>query len=523
MTATPLITEFDYSIPEGMDVDKLIAANEELTRYKEELLQMSDEELFLLRWRMKWRSIAREKQLPPKEFVELRKSIWEVITGRGFGKTRMAANWLGQQAATLPGTFWFVVAPTHDDVRYTCFEGITGLLAQFPSRLVVDTNAGLPSITLWNGSYIRGFAGDTPERLRGPQHHGGWCDEIASWRYPEDAWDNIQFGLRLGRNPQMIVTGTPKPTPFMRKLVKNKSAVIVRGTTYENRENLTPAFYDNVAKYEGTKIGRQELEGQILDPEEEGIVRRSEWRMWPAKTPLPKFHLIIMSLDTAFTEKQHDKVKQANDPSACSVWGVFTHPKERTKHAMLLDSWEEWLGFDELVTRVKQEKAIRYGDSDEPLIRAKILPRGQQAGPQGKAVDVLLIEDKGSGISLRQQLAKEGVIAQPYNPGNMDKLSRLHVVSPMWAHGRVWAVESDRYPGQFKAWADPLISQVCSYTGQGSIAHDDLLDTSTQALKLIMDAHIGSLTIKRDVDEEKRKAAREAQDARRARVNPYAQ
>lgn len=519
----PQITEFDYSVPPDFDIEAVVRAHPQIGKYRSELETMTIEELLLLRWKMKWREIAREKQLAPKEFDELRKAIWLVITGRGFGKTRLAANWLGQKAATLPNTFWFVVAPTHDDVRYTCFEGVTGLLAQIPPQLVADTNAGLPSITLYDGSFIRGFAGDTPERLRGPQHHGGWCDEIASWRYPEEAWDNIQFGLRLGDHPQMVCTGTPKPTVFMRRLVKNRSAVVVRGTTYENRENLTQAFYDNVAKYEGTKIGRQELEGQILDPEEEGIVRRSEWRMWPARTPLPKFHLIVMSLDTAFTEKQHDKVKQTNDPSACSVWGVFTHPKEKTKHAMLLDCWEEWLGFDDLVLRVKQERAIRYGDADEPLIRAKILPRGQQAGPTGKAIDVILIEDKGSGISLRQQLSKEGILTQPYNPGNADKLSRLHVTSPMWAHGRVWAVESDKYEGQFKAWADPLISQVCSYTGQGSIQHDDLLDTTTQALKLIMDSHIGSLTIKRDADEEKRKAAREAQEARRARKNPYAQ
>lgn len=529
---------FDYSVPEGVDVDREVARIPMLSDYRRELESMTDEELLLLRMKMKWRSMAREKQLPPKDFDELRKAIWIIITGRGFGKTFCAANWLGGEAASTPNSYWFVVAPTHDDVKFTCFFGPTGLLSVIPPKLVRDVNLSGPSCLLWNNAFIRGFAGDTPERLRGPQHHGGWCDEIASWRYPDAAWDNIQFGLRLGEFPRMVCTGTPKPTPFMRNLVKNKSAVIVRGTTYENRENLTQAFYDNVAKYEGTKIGRQELEGEILDPEEEGVVRRSEWGLWPNKMPLPNFQLIVMSLDTAFTERQYDKKKQQNDPTACSVWGMFgmtkeiadrlvkeqvvrKRPKVGERHVLMLDCWEDWLGFDDLVARVKKERKIRYGDAGEPMIKVKVLPKNQQAGPQGKAVDIILIEDKGSGISLRQALAKEEILATPYNPGNMDKLSRLHVVSPMFAHERVWAVESDRMPGQFKAWAEPMVSQVCSYMGEGSTEHDDLLDTCTQALKFISDSSFEALTVKRDPEEEKRRAALDAQETKRMRRNPY--
>lgn len=524
MTA-PQLQNLDYSVPPGFDVQATLKKFPTLKPYYRELLAMSDEELQLLRWRMKWKSIAREKQLPPKEFDELVKSIWLVITGRGFGKTLLAANWLAQTAAASSFPMMCaVVAPTHDDVRYTCFEGTTGLLALIPPALIKDSNAGLPSVTLWNNSFIRGFSGDNPERLRGPQHHKGWCDEIASWRYPDDAWDNLWFGLRLGSHPQLVCTGTPKPTPFMRRLVLNKSASVVRGTTYENRENLTQVFYDNVAKYEGTKIGRQELDGEILDPEEEGVVRRSDWNMWPARKPLPKFSLIVMSLDTAFTERQHDKKKQTNDPTACSVWGVFDHKKKAghppEKNIILLDCWEDYLGLPDLITRVKKEMKIRYGDADEPILRPKVIPAHDRAGPTGKAVDMIVIEDKGSGISLRQALAKENVFAQPYNPGNMDKLSRLHAVSPVFAHHRVWAIESDKMNGQFKMWAEPLISQVCSYVGAGSTEHDDLLDTTTQALKLIMDGFIEALTVKKDPEDEKRKAAKAAADSK-ARKNPY--
>lgn len=517
---SPQLNHFDYTPPPDFDLERLIAGDDELQDYARDLEDLSMEELQLLRWRMYWRSEAREKQLPPREFDSFLKTIWGIRSGRGFGKTLMAANWAGITCAMTEQTICHVVAPTHDDVRHTCFEGSTGLLAVIPPALILDTNAGLPSITLWNNSFIRGFSGDNPERLRGPQCHIAWCDEIASWRYPDDAWDNLQFGLRLGKHPRMVWTGTPKATPFMRKLVKNPSSVVVQGTTYENRDNLAQTFYDNVAKYEGTKIGRQELLGEILDPEEEGIVKRSQWRLWPNEDPLPKFHAIIMSLDTAFTEKTHDKKKQENDPSACSVWGVFTHPDEGTKCAMLLDCWEEWLGFTDLVKTVKRERKIRYGEADEPIIRSRLIPSGERAGPTGKAIDIILIEDIGSGKSLRQQLAREEVLTSAYNPGKMDKLSRLHAVSPMYAHGRVFCIESDAKNEQPKSWADPLITQVCSYTGEGSLEHDDLLDTSTQALKLIMDKFLDALTVKRDVEEERRQAAR-AEAIRRERRNPY--
>ena len=510
---------FDYSVIPKLDLENLPT---ELEDYKQDLLQFTDEELHFLRWRMMWKSMARQKQLPPKEFDEYVKTIWGIRSGRGFGKTLSAANWIGGEAAEHPGLF-AVVAPTHDDVRYTCFEGPTGLYSVIPSCLIADTNSQLPSCTLWNGSFIRGFAGDTPERLRGPQHHKAWCDEIASWKYPQDAWDNLWFGLRLGEHPQVLWTGTPKPTPFMRRLVADPNAVNVVGSTYENRENLTKSFFQNVEKYEGTKVGRQELWGEILDPEEEGIVKRSWWRVWPNKKPLPKFQVIIMSLDTAFTEKSHDKKKQENDPTACSVWGMFKWKKE--SHVMLLDCWEEWLGLPELIKKVKRERRLTYGDSDEPLLRPKGIRSKNKPKHQGKRIDMILIEEKASGISLRQSLAVEDILTHGYNPGNADKLTRLHLTSPMWAHARVWCIEGDLNDGAPKTYMDPLITQVCSYIGEGSIERDDLLDTATQAMRVFMDEYIGPLTIKKDPVEEARQRARMAADKAKTKAeggsNPY--
>jgi len=515
---------FDYSVQPRIDLDNLPKS---LVQYKTDLLAFTEEELHFLRWRMLWKSMARQKQLPPKEFESFVKAIWGIRSGRGFGKTLCAANWIGGGACSVPGLY-AVVAPTHDDVRYTCFEGPTGLYSVIPPILVADTNSSLPSLTLWNGSFIRGFAGDTPERLRGPQHHAAWCDEIASWKYPQDAWDNLWFGLRLGEHPQVIWTGTPKPTPFMRRLVTDPNSVTVVGSTYENRANLTKSFFQNVAKYEGTKVGRQELWGEILDPEEEGIVRRSWWNLWPNKKPLPKFQVIIMSLDTAMSEKQHDKKRQENDPSACSVWGLFETKvkgkKVPEKHIMLLDAWEEWLAFPELVTRVKRERKLTYGDADEPMMRPVGIRGKQKPRHQGKKIDIVLIEAKASGLSLMQSLNAEGILTEGYNPGNADKLTRLHLASPMWSHRRVWAIESDSIKGEPKTYMDPLITQVCSYIGQGSIERDDLLDTATQAVRVFMDKFIGPLTIKIDPLEQKRQRARVAAEKAKKTLkgsNPY--
>lgn len=485
---------------------------------RKRLEEFTAPELHYLRWKLEWRAKARRKQLQPEGDW----TVWGIRSGRGFGKTLTAANWIGLLAAATPNGYFAVVAPTYGDVRYTCFEGETGLWNVIPKELIDETKSSLslPAITLINGALIRGFAGDSPERLRGPQHHAAWCDEIASWKYPELAWDNLMFGLRLGSNPQVCWTSTPKPKPFVRMLSEDPRTILVTGSTYENSANLPDVYFQNVAKYEGTNVGRQELWGELLDPEEAGFVKRSQWRLWKAGKPLPKFKYVIMSLDTAFTEKTFDKKKQENDPTACSVWGLFEY--EKKLQVMLLDCWEDRLGFPALMKRVKKERLLTYGDANEPKIKPQIDDPRYRVSHQGRRPDLLLIEEKGSGISLRQALAVENVITESYNPGNMDKLSRLHAVSPMYAHGRVWCVESDVRPGQPKTWANPLISQVCSFVGEGSIEHDDLLDTTTQALKLYMDKFFGPLEFKQDVEELMRQRAILRMKKLQQR-NPYAQ
>lgn len=478
----------------------------------------------LFKWRISWMSQVRErvnwlkaqgqpavaKQLPPSGPW----FIWFLMTGRGFGKTLSAAQWAGWEAAhDAPGdinAITHVIAPTVDDHRKTTFEGPTGLVNVIPPSLIADLRTSPYYLELDNGSKFLSFTAREPDKLRGPQCGRAWAEEASTWFYDEDTWSNMMLGLRLKiqkqdggyTSPRVCVTSTPKPRPLINMLTKHKKCVVVRGSLYENKDNLAEEFIDEVSKYEGTRLGRQELHGELLDLEELGIIPRSSMRVWPAAKPLPEFTYIILSLDTAFTEKTRDEETFERDPTGCTVWGVFhektvessygtTTEKKALASVMLLDAWEDMLGFPELVSRVKVELKKRYGASTPTLVHPQFGPINLRT--DGRKPDLVVIEDIGSGKSLRQQLEYDGIFAYAYNPGRADKLARLHVVSPLFVRGRVWVLESPKVakgeapPGTLRSWVNPVIEQLCMYAGEGSIKHDEFVDTTSQALRVMMD------------------------------------
>ena len=225
------------------------------------------------------------------------------MAGRGAGKTRMAAEWLAWQAATNDYTRWAIVAPTFGDVRDVCAEGnsgIVGILREYD--VLEEYNRTYGHIKLRNGTLIRLFSADEPNRLRGPQFHGAWCDELSSWRYA-DTWDQLQFGLRLGEHPRTVVTTTPKPVSLVRNLVSRTdgSVKIVRGSTFDNAANLAPqALIELQLRYNGTRLGRQELYGELLED--------IEGALWTRKmiddarvTEAPNLTKICVAIDPAVT------------------------------------------------------------------------------------------------------------------------------------------------------------------------------------------------------------------------------
>ena len=207
--------------------------------------------------------LARPEQLPTEEDW----SVWLYLAGRGAGKTRTAAEWMAWEAIKSPKTRWAVVAATFSDVRDTCAEGESGLVSILKRYGALENyNRSMGEIRLTNGSRIKLFSADEPDRLRGPQFHGAWCDELAAWRY-EDTWDQLQFGLRLGEHPRTLVTTTPRPVPIIKRLLERTdgSVKLVRGSTFDNAKNLAPSALAQLrARYEGTRLGRQELYAEVL-------------------------------------------------------------------------------------------------------------------------------------------------------------------------------------------------------------------------------------------------------------------
>lgn len=445
-------------------------------------------QLRYLDWQRSWLATARPNQIVPEtEWTEA-----GFLAGRGFGKTRVGAEWMGRAVYEDPsGLPSCVIAPTYGDVRFTCFEGESGLLSVIPPELVVKYDkSDVLMITMRNcaggTSTIRGFTAEKPERLRGPQHCRGWYDELAAWQYDQETWDMAMFGMRLGSNPQVLWTTTPKPKELIRSLSKPQDArLLVRGSTYDNKANLPDSFFKALEQYEGTTIGRQELHGELIDPEESGIVKRSDFRIWPAGKPLPKFEFILLSLDTAFTEATFDQRSGDPDSSACIVLGSFAD-KEGGRHLMVLDCWSEQLGLPDLIKRVKRELQVAYGD-DQDTALIKPLVGSAKPMTSGRKPDLCLIEDKGSGISLRQTLERDGIIAYAYNPGRADKLTRLHMVSHIFHRKRVWLPESEKVSGKPRTWCEPMLAQLCAFTGPRSIKHDDYVDAMSQAVRLAVD------------------------------------
>jgi len=390
-------------------------------------------------------------------------NIWLLLAGRGAGKTRTAAEQIWWWAWTEPNSRWLCAGPTSADVRGTMFEGESGLVACIPQAIIQDYNRAYSEIKLINGSLIKGVPASEPERFRGGQYHGCWADELAAWDYIQDAWDQIMFSVRLGNRTKIIATTTPRPKDLIVELVgrDGDDVMMTTASTYDNIANLAPSFQKQILQYEGTKLGKQEIYAEILDPEDTGIIKRSMFRLWPDRKEFPKFEYIVQSYDCAYTDKT------VNDPTACITFGVFK-PTDGPMSVMVIDCWQDRLQYPDLRPKVKEEFEVVFGE-----------------GKDKKRVDLILVEDKSAGISLIQDLQRAHLPVRAYNPGRADKTQRLNIVSNLIAMGRVWIPESSKTKGYVKDWAEGMVSQVCSFPES---AHDDYVDAMTQALRYLRDA-----------------------------------
>ena len=199
---------------------------------------------------------------------------WVALAGRGWGKTRVGAEWSISQARKYERGA--LVGPTAGDARDVLVEGESGIMACAPTNFRPVYEPSKRRLTYPNGAQQAVYSADEPDRLRGPQHHYGWADELAAWKRLQYAWDMLQMGMRLGDHPRVCVTTTPRPLPLIKELAKSDRSFVVRGSTYDNLHNLAPTFQRTVLdRYAGTVLGRQELDAEILEDLPGALVRRA--------------------------------------------------------------------------------------------------------------------------------------------------------------------------------------------------------------------------------------------------------
>ena len=400
-------------------------------------LTEDDARLALYDWRGMW---ARGNQVLPAGDWR----YWLLLAGRGFGKTRTGAETIREWSRKYPRMH--LVAPTAADARDVMIEGESGILSVCPSweRPVYEPSKRL--IRFASGSVAYAFSADEPERLRGPQCCAFWADEVAAWRFPE-AWDNLLFGFRLGDDPRGVVTTTPKPIKIIKEILKDPHTVATRGSSYENRANLAPAFFDSIIrKYEGTRIGRQELLAEILEDVPGALWTRALIEAGRIGTTDVRWNLltrIVVAIDPAVT---------ANEDS--DETGIIVAALTPTSHVLIMDD----LSCSETVLGWAKIAVAAYKSKGADRIVGEVNNGGDLVEANIRVVD--------PNVSFRAVRASRG------------KAVRAEPVSALYEQGRVHHV------GCFPELED----QLCGWTPQSDEKSPDRLDALVWAVhELLID------------------------------------
>ncbi len=319
----------------------------------------------------------------PKQFAPLGDWFcWLMLAGRGFGKTRAGVEWLRRQ---VEGETPFIAPPgaperialvghTAADTRGVMLDGESGILSCSPPAFRPVYESSRRRLVWPNGIQAFLYSAEAPDQLRGPQHHIAWADELAKWGGVEACWTNLMFGLRLGLKPRVIVTTTPRPLKILKEIMADPGTVTTHGSSYENSSNLPAAFFEQIlSRYEGTRLGRQELDGEILEDVPGALWSRDMIEALRVDDP-PEFQRIVVAVDPPVTSGS------AADACGIVVAGLDRMKRgyilaDRTVQGMSPNSWAEIV-----IKAYKEFKADRViaevnngGELVEALIR-KVAP-----------------------------------------------------------------------------------------------------------------------------------------------------
>ena len=355
--------------------------------YEEFLGTLTDEEGEALLW--DWSFYARKNQQVPDGMGE-KFRVWLFRAGRGSGKTRAAAETLRLMIDVAPRIA--LIAPTAADVRDVLIEGDSGIMSVFPSDQRPQYEPSKRRVTFHNGAQAFAYSAEEPERLRGPQHYWAIGDEPASWASGEDVISNLLFGLRLGSKPWLMLTGTPKPLRWLRELSVREDTITTTGSTYDNIRNLAPGFIEDIlGRYDGTRLGRQEIYAEFLDDTEgalwtERIIDANRIPMFDTQKPWASLNTwLVTGGQTSLIDRRAWRTIVAVDPpgetAECGiiVASAPTQGHAGRDHACILDDMsvagrpEEW--GRQVVAAARKwnaEKVIVESNQGGDMVRATI-------------------------------------------------------------------------------------------------------------------------------------------------------
>lgn len=397
-----------------------------------------------------WNFWARDDQLEPKGKYK----IWMPLAGRGWGKTRTGAEtvrgWVKQGLGRIA-----CVAPTKGDVRRVMVEGNSGLLGICHKNDVSIRGAhlGFPTwaptnntMTWANGAKAEFFSAEDPERLRGPQFHAAWCDEVAAWRNMQETWDMLQFTLRLGKFPKVLITTTPKPVKLIRHIVAKaeedpKRYIVTTGTSYDNKDNID---LEALSAYEGTRLGRQELYAEVLN-ESAGALWSIEMidkcQLYPEDIDVDSFKRIVVAVDPAITSNEES-----------DLTGIIVAGIDVNGHGHVLEDHTDMYtpgGW------AKKAVELYYKHGADRIVAER---------NQGGEMVRHTIESEDNTVPIRLVHASRG------------KFARAEPVSALYEQGRV-----KHQPG-----LDELEQQMVTWEPLGSMGSPDRLDALVWAITDLM-------------------------------------
>jgi phage terminase large subunit-like protein len=379
-----------------------------------------------------WRHWGRlNQQLPPNDDPW---RSWLILGGRGAGKTRAGAEWiralaLGQwQPAQPQAKRIAIVAPTYQEARRVMIEGQSGLLAVHGHDEKPKYEPSKRQVTWANGSMAQIFSAEDPGGLRGPQFDAAWCDELAKWQYADDTWSNLQFALRTGERPCAIVTTTPRPTALLKRLLADPATAISRSRTVDNQAYLAKSFIEEVmAKYAGTRLGRQELDGELIDDDPDALFKRDVIERNRITVP-PDFVRVVVAVDPP-----------ASHGKRADACGIICAGLDETGHCYVLeDATVQGLRPAQWAARVA---AVYHGRQAD-----RVIAEVNQGGSMVEAV----IRQIDETISFKAAYASKG------------KRLRAEPVAALYEQGKVSHVGS--FPD--------LEDEMCSAIGQGGKSPD---------------------------------------------------